>query len=97
MSDKQWYLEKERYIFRAFLNFDVILYIFRDIKEYLKNLFTRKVVLYNCKYFNEYSIKYENFILKGSGEFFLIFTNSTNSFYRNITVKGLFSQYRFAV
>ena len=38
----------------AFLNDDIILYTFQDIKDVLKNLFKRKVVLYNCKYFNEY-------------------------------------------
>ena len=48
------YLEEERYISRAFLNYDVIFYTFQDIKDYLKNLSTRKRVSYNCKYFNEY-------------------------------------------
>ena len=42
------------YISRAFLNYDVIFCTVRDIKDYLKNLSMRKVVLYNCKYFDEF-------------------------------------------
>ena len=32
------YLEEEKHISKAFLNYDVIFYTFRDIKDYLKNL-----------------------------------------------------------
>ena len=35
------------------MNCDVIFHTFRDIKDYLKNLSTIKVVLYNCNCFNE--------------------------------------------
>ena len=51
---EQCYLGKEIYIAKAFLNYDVISYTFRDIKDDLKNLSTRKVVLTKCKYINEY-------------------------------------------
>ena len=47
-------IEKERYISRALLNYDVVFDTFQDIKDYLKNFFMRIIVLYNCKYFNEY-------------------------------------------
>ena len=39
-----------------FLNYDIIIYAFQDIKLSLKNLPIRKLVLYNYKYFNEYYI-----------------------------------------
>ena len=48
------YLEKERYISRTFLNYKVVYTTFWDIKDYLKNLSSKKVVLYNCQYLNEY-------------------------------------------
>ena len=38
---KQCYLEKEKNISRAFLNYDVIFYTFQDIKDYLKKLSMR--------------------------------------------------------
>ena len=47
-------IEKERYISRALLNYDVVFDTFQDIKDYLKSFFMRIIVLYNCKYFNEY-------------------------------------------
>ena len=46
--------QKKKDITLTFFNHDIIFYTFRDIKHYLKNLSSRKVVLYNRKYFNEY-------------------------------------------
>ena len=41
-------------MFRTFFNYVVISYTLRDIKDDMKNLSMRKVVLYNWKCFNEY-------------------------------------------
>ena len=77
---------KEGCIFRAFFNYDVIFYIFRDIEDYLKNLSTRKVVLYNCKLYKTQGVlNMKTWFEKAVGHF-IIFPNSTNSFYKDITV-----------
>ena len=46
--------KKDMIIILTFFNHDIIFYTFRDIKHYFENLSSRKVVLYNCKYFNQY-------------------------------------------
>ena len=74
---------KQKYISRALLSYDVIFYTFQDIKDYLKNLSMRKVVSYNCKYFNEHDMKHDLKKLWGN---FIIFSNRANSSYKNITV-----------
>ena len=51
---KKNYLEKEKFISRVFLNYEVIFDTSQDTKDYLQNLSVRELVLYNCKYFNEY-------------------------------------------
>ena len=50
---KKNYLEKEKFISRVFLNYEVIFDTSQDTKDYLQNLSVREIVLYNCKYFNE--------------------------------------------
>ena len=67
---EQYYLQKERYISRAFSNYDVVFHTFRDIKDYLKNMSTsNEVSIANISM----SIKYENLICRSSGGILLYF------------------------